>query len=251
MTTWIYKGGGAEMADEVYAKFGMKYLFTACLPAESGVRGRKAFKKLDDFKGSKIRMSGLLQGQVLKELGVAQVMLAGQEIYQALEKGVIDAAEFSTPDNDWSLGFQEVTKVWNNPGWHQPASPLGIMINKKAWDALPKTVQRKLEIAAQATYAYTLALYDWDSGTYATKFLEKKGTTTSRLDAAALAEIQKISYAVIEKEAAKNPLFAKAAYSQFLTMQHEAPWRFVQKGFEDMPDKLPNMEALKKAAGVK
>ena len=195
-------------------------------------------------------MSGLLQGQILQYLGAAQVMLAGQEIYQALEKGVIDAAEYSTPDADWGLGFQEVTKIWNIPGWHQPASPVGIMINKKEWDKLPKTLQRKQEIAAQATYIYTLALFDWDSATYTQKFLDK-GIKTSRLEASAIAEIQKASYEIIEKESAKNPLFAKAAYSQFLTMQHVAPWRFIQKGFEDMPVKLPNMEALKKSAGVK
>ena len=251
MTTWIFHGGGAAIADEIFGKFGMKYLFTGCLPPESGVRGAKAYKTINDFKGSKIRMSGLLQGQILKELGAAQVMLAGQEIYQALEKGVIDAAEYSTPDADWGLGFQEVTKIWNIPGWHQPASPVGIMINKKEWDKLPKTLQRKLEIAAQATYTYALSLFDWDSATYTQKFLDK-GIKTSRLDKTAIAQIQKASYEIIEKEAAKNPLFAKAAYSQFLTMQHEAPWRVIQQGLhEDMPEKLPNMDALKKAAGVK
>jgi TRAP-type mannitol/chloroaromatic compound transport system substrate-binding protein len=245
--TWIYKGGGAELADEVYGNFGMKYLFTGLLPAESGVRGKKAFKRIADFKGAKIRMSGMFQGEILKALGASQVMIAGQEIYQALEKGVIDAAEFSTPDNDWSLGFQEVTKVWNTPGWHQPASPLGIMINKKAWDSLPKNVQLKLQAAAMATFAYTLALYDWDSAVYTKKFIDK-GTKVSQLEPAALAEIQKMSYAIYEKEAAKNPLFAKLAYSQFQTMEMLQIWRDKQKGFHYMPEKVPNMQVLKTEA---
>lgn len=244
---WIYKGGGADLAEEVYGKFGMRYLFTGVIPIESGIRGKKEFKTIADFKGAKIRMSGMFQGEILKALGASQVMVAGQEIYQALEKGVIDAAEFSSPDNDWSLGFQEVTKIWNAPGWHQPASALGIMINQKAWEALPKTVQEKLKVAAQATVAYSVALYEADSGTYTQKFLDKK-IKVSSLEPAALAEIQRLSYQAFEKEAAKNPLFAKLAYSQFKTMQMISPWKEIQKGMNYLPEKLPDMELLKKEA---
>lgn len=245
--TWILMGGGAELADELYGKFDMRYLYTGLIDAESGIRGKKAFKKISDFKGAKIRMSGMLQGEVLKALGASQVMTAGQEIYQALEKGVIDAAEFSTPDNDWSLGLQEVTTIWNTPGWHQPASTQGIMINKKAWEALPKTVQEKLKIAAQASLAYSMAFFDSESAVYTKKFMDK-GTKISELEPAALDEIQKISYQAVEKEAAKNPMFAKVVYSQFKTMQMLAIWREKQKSLHNMPEKLPNMEILRKEA---
>ena len=244
--TWIYKGGGEEITDEVFAKYGLKYLYTAVIPIESGVRGKKAFKTLADFRGSKIRMSGMFQGEILKALGAAQVMIAGQEIYQALEKGVIDAAEFSTPDNDWSLGFQEVTKIWNVPGWHQPASALGVMINKEAWEGLSKSLQTKLQIAAQATMAYTVALYEADSATATKNFLEK-GTEVSQLEAGALAEIQKIAYQLIEKEAEKNPLFAKVVYSQFSTMLSLSPWTKIQ-GTYSLSEKFPSMELLKREA---
>jgi TRAP-type mannitol/chloroaromatic compound transport system substrate-binding protein len=248
--TWLYTGGGQQLVDELYGMFGMKYLFTAILPPESGVRGMKPFKKLADFKGSKMRMSGLTQGQLLKEIGVSQVMLAGQEIYQALEKGVIDSAEFSTPDNDWNLGFQEITKYWNVPGWHQPATTLGIMINKKAWEALPKTVQKKLETAAMATVAFNMGFYDSESAIYTKKFLDK-GIQVSRLEPAALAELQKLSFAIFEKEAQKNPMFAKIIYSQFKTIELVQPWRMIHAGMADIPSKLPNMEILKKAAEKK
>ena len=247
LLTWIYKGGGAELAEEVYGKFGMKYFYTNVISAESGIRGNKAFTKLSDFKGAKIRMSGMFQGQILKELGAAQVMVAGQEIYQALEKGVIDAAEFSTPDNDWGLGFQEVTKIWNVPGWHQPGSNAGIMISNKAWNELPKTVQAKIKWAAMANTLWSAAHYNMESGIYAKKFMDK-GTKVAHLDDAALAEIQKMSYKVYLDEAQKNPLFAKCVYSLYQTMSVLANFRDKEIALLKRPITLPDMEELRKAA---
>jgi len=247
LLTWILKGGGDEYAAGVYGKFGMTYLYHNLISCESGLRGQKAFLKKEDFKGAKIRMSGMIQGQVLKDLGASQVMLAGQEIYQALEKGVIDAAEFSTPDNDWSLGFQEVTSVWNVPGWHQPASLAGIMINKKAWDALPKDVQTKVKIAADASLARNIAHYNYESGVYAKKFLDK-GIKLETLDDATLKEIQGYAYKHYVEEAKKNPLFAKGAVSLFETMEVISSYRPAELGMLKRQIELPDMDALRKAA---
>jgi len=247
LITWIYAGGGAQIAAEVYGKYGMNYLYSNVISVESGLRGKKAFKTLDDFKGSKLRMSGMFQGKILKDLGAAQVMLAGQELYQALEKGVIDGAEFSTPDNDWNLGFQEVTEYWNVPGWHQPASCAGIMINKKAWDALPDEVKKKIEIAAQANLVWSAAHYNYDSGVYSKKFMDK-GAKVQHLDDAAIQEIQKMSYKHFVEEAQKNPLFAKAVYSLYQTMETISYWRDKELQLIKRDITLPDMEALKAAA---
>jgi len=248
LLTWIKKGGGDEIAAEVYGKYGMTYLYHNLISCESGLRGKKAFLKKDDFKGAKIRMSGMIQGKVLKDLGASQVMLAGGEIYQALEKGVIDAAEFSTPDNDWSLGFQEVTSVWNVPGWHQPASLAGFMINKKAWDALPPSIQKKLRIVADATLANMMAYYNYESGIASKKFIDK-GIKLETLDDATLKEIQDYAYKHIVEDAKKNPLFAKAALSLFETMDVLSYYRPAELGMLKRKIELPDMDALRKAAG--
>ncbi len=247
LLTWIFKGGGAELADEVYGKYGMRYLYTNVISAESGVRGNKEFHRLSDYKGSKIRMSGMFQGQILKDIGAAQVMVAGQEIYSALEKGVIDAAEFSTPDNDWALGFQEMTKVWNVPGWHQPGSNAGIMINKKAWDELPKSVQAKLKAAAMANALWSATHFNMESGIYAKKFMDK-GVKVVHLDDASLAEIERLSYKHIIEEAKKNPLFAKVVYSMYQTMGILSNYRDKEIALLMRPITLPDMEELRKAA---
>lgn len=247
LMAWIINGGGDQVAMDIFSKYGMLYFFHTVLPPESGLRGNTTFTSREDFKGAKIRMSGMIQGKILKDLGASQVMLAGQEIYQALEKGVINAAEFSTPDNDWSLGFQEVTSVWNAPGWHQPASPMGLMVNQKAWNTLPAHIQGKFKIAARATMAWGLSHYNYEGSLYAKKFIDK-GVKVNYLDDAVMKEIQELSYQHIIAEAEKNPNFAKVAYSMFNTMDVLSNMRDKDLGLLRRQITLPDMEKLRTAA---
>ncbi len=155
---WIQGWGGAEMYNEVYGKFGMVYLPYGVTNNKSGFRTvNKPIKTTDDLKGLNLRVSGLEQGKLLQKLGGNQVSMAGGEIYQSLERGVIDGAEFSTPNVDLSGGFDQVTKYWSTPGWHQSSSVFGVMINKANWDKLSPETQEKLKIAADATMLWSLA----------------------------------------------------------------------------------------------
>ena len=124
ITSWVYQGGGFEIYNEVYGKFGMVYLPHGIASIESGVRGNKKILTLADYKGLKIRMSGLLQGQILKDLGAVQTNLAGEELFQAMDKGIIDAAEYSVPVIDWTVGLQNVSTQWNAPGCTNPGPSL-------------------------------------------------------------------------------------------------------------------------------
>jgi len=224
VNTWVQKGGGAELALEVYGKYDMTYFYHFMVPMESGIRGNKEFTDIEDFKGSKIRMGGMIQGGVLKDLGAAQTMLSGSEVYQALEKGVIDAAEFSGPFVDWVLGMQDVAKIWNVPAWNQPCSLAGVMINTKAWNTLPESIQARIKAAAEATIAWSIAHFYYLNGEYTVKFLEK-GVKINHLSDAALKKIQDLAYERVLEEGKKNPLFAKVMYSQFRTLQVIAPFR--------------------------
>ena len=171
---WLYDGGGLELYQEVYGKYGIVYLPYWVSSTDSGVRGNKPIRSLRDYKNLKIRMAGRAQGKMLKDLGASQVMLAGGEVYQALEKGVIDAGEFASPDIDWGMGFQEVTSYWASPGWHQPSGLGGVMINKKAWDVLPKKTQELLKILARATMVWSFSHFNYVSATATDKFLKKQ-----------------------------------------------------------------------------
>ncbi|SNT68827.1 TRAP transporter substrate-binding protein DctP [Paracoccus seriniphilus] len=222
---WIQEWGGADLYNEVYGKFGMVYLPYGVTNNESGFRTvDKPIKTVEDLKGLRLRLSGLEQGKLLEKLGGNQVSMAGGEIYQSLERGVIDGAEFSTPNVDFSGGFQQVTKYWSTPGWHQSSSVFGVMINKAAWDALDEETQARLKTAADATMLWSLAFTEKRATEAFAKFQEA-GTEINRLDDAALEEIQKMANETIEEVACENPLSAKVYASQVGYLQDYAIWR--------------------------
>ena len=220
---WIQQWGGAEIYNEIYGNFGMVYLPYGITNNESGFRSNDPIRNLADLKGKRLRLSGLEQGKLLERLGGNQVSMAGGEIYQSLERGVIDGAEFSTPNVDWSGGFQQVTKYWATPGWHQSASVFGVMINKASWDALSDETREKLQIAADATMMWSLA------------FTEKRATEAyalfdeaveiSRYDDETLEKIQELANEVIVEVSCENPNSAKVYVSMLEYLDDYAQWR--------------------------
>ncbi len=246
---WIYQGGGLELYQEVYGKYGVYYLPHSVTPMESGVRGHKPIESLEDYKGLKIRMSGQTQGKLLQELGAAQTMLAGGEVYQALDKGVIDAAEFSSPVIDWGMGFAEVTEYWATPGWHQPASLLGVMINKKVWDELPDQYKTVLKHAAMANMLWSFTWFEYSCIDATQKFIDK-GIKITRLKDEDLEKIDSMVDKYMVESAQENPLFAKVAYSQMKFLRDISQWRSIATPFTygRNPSTLPDMEAIKAAA---
>ena len=222
---WIQEWGGKDLYNEVYGKFGMVYLPYGVTNNESGFRTvSQPIRTLDDLQGLRLRLSGLEQGKLLEKLGGNQVSMAGGEIYQSLERGVIDGAEFSTPNVDFSGGFQQVTKYWSTPGWHQSSSIFGVMINKGAWDALDDETRERLEIAADATLLWSLAFTE-KRATEAYAQFQEAGTEITRLDDAALEQIQKMANETITEVACENPLSAKVYASQLSYLQDYGSWR--------------------------
>lgn len=244
---WINEWGGREIYNEVYGKFGMVYLPYAVTNNESGFHTKEPIRTIDDLQGKRLRVSGLEQGRLLNQLGGSQVSMAGGEIYQSLERSVIDGAEFSTPNVDWSGGFQQVTDYWATPGWHQSASVFGAMINKQAWDALSPETQEKLELAAQATMLWSLSFTEHAATEAYHKFDEVNEIT--RMDDEALAKIQEMANSVIEDVACENPSSAKVYLSQLEYLEEYKPWRAASAPFNlgRNPDG-PDLEKIRACA---
>lgn len=221
---WIQQWGGAKIYDEVYGKFGMVYLPYGVTNNESGFRTNSPIRSLEDLKGKRLRLSGLEQGRLLEQLGGNQVSMAGGEIYQSLERGVIDGAEFSTPNVDYSGGFHQVTTHWATPGWHQSASVFGVMINKQSWDALSPETQEKLKIAADATLLWSLAFTE-KRASEAYRQFQEAGVEITRYDDETLEKIQLMANKVIEDTACENPSSAKVYLSQLSYLQDYSGWR--------------------------
>lgn len=221
---WIEQWGGKELYNEIYGKFGMVYLPYGVTNNESGFRTNEQIVSLDDLQGKRLRLSGLEQGRLLEKLGGSQVSMAGGEIYQSLERGVIDGAEFSTPNVDFSGGFHQVTKYWATPGWHQSASIFGVMINKGAWDALSDETREALEIAAQANLVWSLSFTEKRATEAYQQFIDA-GIEINRYDDETLAKVQEMANETIEETACENPDSAKVYLSQLEYLNDYAKWR--------------------------
>lgn len=151
INAWIYHGGGLELWEEVYEPFNLIPLTSGNTGVQMGGWFNKEINSMEDFQGLKMRMPGL-GGEVLKKAGGIPVTLPGGEIFTALQTGTIDATEWVGPYNDLAFGLYKAAKYYYYPGWHEPGSAMEAMVNKTAFEALPKDLQSIVRSAArQAT----------------------------------------------------------------------------------------------------
>ncbi|MGM4911913.1 TRAP transporter substrate-binding protein [Rhizobium sp. 768_B6_N1_8] len=156
---WFYQGNGNTLMNEFYATQGMYALPAGNTGAQMGGWFRKEINTLDDLKGVKMRIAGLA-GRVMEKVGVIPQQIAGGDIYPALEKGTIDAAEFVGPYDDLKLGFHKVAKYYYYPGWWEGGPTVHAFFNLDKWSSLPKHYQAALNDACAFANTNMLAKYD-------------------------------------------------------------------------------------------
>jgi len=159
MTAWMYEGNGLKLMREFYAKYNIISFPGGNTGAQMGGWYRKPLKSLDDMKGLKMRIGGFA-GKVIERLGAVPQNIPGGEIYQALEKGTIDAAEWVGPYDDQKLGFNKVAPNYHFPGWWEGGPQLDFFINQKAYDALSAEHKAMVEAAAAVAHTDMQAKYD-------------------------------------------------------------------------------------------
>ena len=130
---WLYEKGGLEMMQELYGKFNLFALPGGQVGQEMGLFSNKRATKMEDFKGMRVRTPGWYM-DIMNNLGASVSPLPGGEVYLALERGVIDAAEFSSPAINYPMGFDEITKYAIQPGVHQPGVQCALFFNKDAYE---------------------------------------------------------------------------------------------------------------------
>ncbi len=148
---WVYEGGGLELWQKMYdqAGYNIKVIPLGMLSPEVLAWSKKPLSKYEDWQGLKYRTAGWW-GEILRENKVAVTTLPAAEIYPSMERGVLDAAEFSTPENDRTLSLFEVADYLTGPGIHQPSTLLYLGINKNVWNALPDDLKGLLESTARS-----------------------------------------------------------------------------------------------------
>jgi len=156
---WMFHGGGLRRMREVLSDFNIIPLPSGGTGAQMGGWFRREIGSLQDLRGLKMRIPGM-GGEVMDRLGVTVQVLAGADVYPALERGVIDAVEWVGPHDDEKLGFHKVARFYYYPGWWEPGPTLSLYINRTAWDDLPRMYQSALEAAAAEVCQDMLASYD-------------------------------------------------------------------------------------------
>ena len=171
--SWVYFGGGKEFYEELYARHNIKGMLCGIIPPEASGWFRKEIKGPEDLKGLKMRFFGL-GAKVMEKVGVSTQLLAGGDIYPALELGTIDSAEFSMPAIDLELGFYQIAKHYYFPGWHQQSTFMELMINLEKWNALSVTQQAQIEATCGDNFRHAIAEGEGIQGP-ALKILQEKG----------------------------------------------------------------------------
>lgn len=146
INAWVYFGGGQKLWDELYAPFNVKGFPAGNTGTQMGGWFNRKIESVADLKGLKMRIPGL-GGEVLNALGGSAQIIPGQELYTAIQSGVIDALEWVGPWNDMSLGFQKVSQYYYGPGFHEGGAMLECIINKEAYNELSKRLKTIVKVA--------------------------------------------------------------------------------------------------------
>lgn len=201
--TWLYQGGGKELLQQMYDEMKMNVVVIpgGLTHPELLAMSNKPLRNVKDFKGLKYRTPGWW-AEILKSKGVSVTMIPGVDLYPSLQKGIIDALEFSSPIVNKQQNFHEVTKYVAGPGMHQPTCTFELGFNKDKYNALPPEYKAMIQEAAKAM-AIDMWTKDIVMGIDTLKFYKSKGLKLTRVDDASQREFRKTAFAFIDAEVKK------------------------------------------------
>ena len=232
MTAWMYEGNGLKLTREFYAKYNIVNFPMGNTGAQMGGWYRKEIKSLADIKGLKMRIGGF-GGAVLARIGGVPQNIPGGEIYQALEKGTIDAAEWVGPYDDQKLGFNKVAPNYYYPGWWEGGPQLTLFVNTKAHEGLTPEYKAIIEAASAQAHIDMQARYD-ARNPIALKQLVGAGTKLFRFPKDVMEGAFKEAMALYSELNASNPAWKKI-YEDYAAFRRDANlwFRFTEAGFDD------------------
>jgi TRAP-type mannitol/chloroaromatic compound transport system substrate-binding protein len=216
---WMNSGGGLELMHNLLKKYDLLSIPCGNVGVQMGGFYRKEINTVDDLKGLKFRIGGI-GGLILAKLGVIPQQIATGDIYSALERGTIDAAEFIGPYDDEKLGFHKVARYYYYPGWWEGAAQNTLLVNLKHWEALPPSLKVALEMACAENTVLTMAKYD-AKNPEALRRLVAGGTQVRAFPRPVLDACFKATIETNEELAAKNEDF-KLIYDSWLKFLNES-----------------------------
>ena len=206
--SWMYYGGGLQLMRELFGKYNCTIFPAGNTGTQMGGWFRKEINSLADVKGLKMRIPGV-GGRIMAALGATPQTLPAGEIYQALERGTIDAAEFVGPYDDEKLGFAKVAKLYYAPGWWEPSAQVSLIVNKGEFDKLPKPYQEALASACKEVNLDMVAEYDAKNAQALQRLIKTAGVQVKMFPDDVMRAAQKAAFDIYIEEAGKNPMFKK------------------------------------------
>ena len=204
---WIYEADGMQCYKDMYGQYNMEYFPLVTNPSESGIRSVRPITSIADMQSMKIRLGGMMAGKAAQKLGINITAVPAAELYESLQRGVIDGGEFSGPRADDSLKLQEVAKYWCAPAWYQSAGVNGVMVNKDAWNALPEAYQTAFEMAARLCCGEQLARYYHNDMVTTNQMIDEQGIEVTHLNDADWQTIRDTCKQTYLEECEINPNF--------------------------------------------
>ncbi len=232
MTAWMYEGNGMKLMREFYRNYNIISFPMGNTGAQMGGWWRKEIKSMADIKGVKFRTGGY-SGKVFERLGGVAANIPGGEIYTALEKGTIDAAEWVGPYDDEKLGFHKIAQHYAYPGYWEGGPQLDLHVNIKAYEALSPEYKAIIESAAAFAHLDMQAKYDGRNSA-ALKRLVAGGTKLFRFPKDVMDAAFKESMALESENSASNPAWKKV-HTDFAAFRRDVNlwFRFTEAGFDD------------------
>ncbi|MDT8386717.1 MAG: TRAP transporter substrate-binding protein [Thiogranum sp.] len=219
MNAWLYHGGGMELWQETYARFGLVPLAAGNTGVQMAGWFNKEINSIDDLRGLKMRIPGL-GGEVLARAGGTPVSLPGGELFTSLQSGAIDATEWVGPYNDLAFGFYKVARYYYYPGWHEPGTTLECMVNQKAFEALPEDLQLIVSNAARVANQDMQTEYIARNNQALQTLVNEHDVEVRRLPDTVLERLRDLSADVVAELADKDPL-ARRVYESFETFRSQ------------------------------
>ncbi len=220
---WFYYGGGMELMKELYSKHGLLSYPGGNTGNQPGGWFKKEINTLEDFKNVKMRIPGFA-GEVLSKIGAKTVNIPPGELYQALDRGVIDALEWVGPAHDLPMGFHKIANYYYT-GWHEPATELQFLINKKAFDKLPADLQQILITAVRLSAYDMLSQSMHENGINWEKI--KKDYPNVKIKTFSpdiIAKLKEVTKQLLKEHAAKDPMGKKIIDSKQAYLKKVRKW---------------------------
>src|SRR6266699_1092622 len=232
MAAWYFQGDGLKLWEETYAAFNLVPRQGPAFAPQMAGWFRKKINSVGDYKGLKMRIGAGLGNKVVTRAGGTAVLTPAAAIFAALERGVIDAAEWVGPHDDMELGLHNTARYYYYPGWHEPGTVSEFSFNKKAYEALPVDLRRTLDHAVAAVQVYGLTDFHAKNAIALERLkTEFKGKVELlQLPIPALRDLKKLAAEVIREQSEKTPMAGKvhASFTKFQALV--GPWDTVAEG---------------------